>query len=404
MPSTSGPYPAVRLAGRLAMRGVSFTYPEQAGNRPDDGQRRPTVADIGFEVPPGQVLALVGLPGAGKSTIARLAAGEYDPDEGSVLVDDGDVRDLPLDSLRTQISQVLGDTELLDGTVADNIGHAVPGVTQQRIEMAARDANAHAFIGTLPEGYQTRLGPHGMQLSRSQRQRLAIARAFVQDTPIVILDEPTAGLDLGSTWLVDAALHRLMRGRTTILISRDLGLLRSAARILVVADGSIVERGTHEKLLASGRTYADLYLNHLTYGDRQDRDVSQNDDRDRAVEPGPDGDRGDLRNDEATDSPPEPPAPLAGSTPQPPAVVLGSSGSSTTDGSSSDSSSAPAVAATITASAGRREPDPEDADRAQVEARRVQAEPARFSTWQRAVIGVSGVLVLADLVVLLISR
>ena len=190
----------------------------------------------------------------------------YDPDDGAVLVDDGDVRGLPLDSLVTQVSQVLGDTPLADGTVAENIAEQVPDVTQQQIEAAARDANAHAFITALPEGYQTRLAPDDARLSRSQRQRIAIARAFVRDTPILILDEPTAGLDLASAWLVDAALHKLMRGRTTILISRDLGLIRSAARILVVSDGRIVERGTHERLLAGGRTYADSTSTTCTTG------------------------------------------------------------------------------------------------------------------------------------------
>jgi ABC-type multidrug transport system ATPase subunit len=405
MPSTSaGPYPAVRLAGRLAMRGVCFTHPEQTRDRTEDGERRPTLADIGFEVPPGQVLALVGFPGAGKSTIARLVARVYDPDEGSVLVDDGDVRDLPLDTLHSHISEVLGDTELLDGTVAENIAAAVPEVTQQRIEKAARDANAHAFIRTLPEGYQTRLGPRGVNLSRSQRQRLAIARAFVRDTPILILDEPTAGLDVGSAWLVDAALHRLMRGRTTILISRDLGLIRSAARILVVSDGRIVERGTHEKLLASGRTYADLYLNHLTYGVRQDRDIAETAGTARVGETGPAG-GGDLPSGETTNAPTELPAPGPDPAPEPPAVVLEPSGSSASGGRPrTNGSAAPAVTATLTAPAGGREADQRHAGRATVETSTAQAEPAGFSPWQRAVIGVSGSLVLADVVVLLIRR
>ena len=199
---------------------------------------------------PGEVVALVGFSGAGKSTIAQLVPRLYDPDEGTVLVDGLDLRSLTLASLRRQISLVLQETVLLSGSVAENIGYGVENPTQEQIEAAARMANAHDFIMDLPEGYET-LGERGSTLSGGQRQRLAIARAFIRRAPILILDEPTTGLDAESASTVVSALRDLMRGTTTVVISHDPGLVRCADRVMVVAGGQIVESGTHESLMAA---------------------------------------------------------------------------------------------------------------------------------------------------------
>jgi ABC-type multidrug transport system ATPase subunit len=400
----SGAVPGDRLAGRLAMRGVCFTYPGRPDDKTTPDEALPALSDVGFEIPPGQVLALVGFPGAGKSTIARLVTRAYDPDEGAVLVDDGDVRELARSSLLTQVSQVLGDMALAGGTVAENIVDDLPGVTQQQIEAAARDANAHAFITALPEGYQTRLAPDDARLSRSQRQRIAIARAFVRDTPILILDEPTAGLDLASAWLVDAALHKLMRGRTTILISRDLGLIRSAARILVVSDGRIVERGTHERLLAGGRTYAELYVNHLHYGDRSVRSaVDVTAAGAGGAEAAADTAPPVLSSGPTTDPPTEAPPTMPGVVDQP---VLVSSAQPKPDGQSPNGSGAaghaPAPVAGTTLETDRPDQPHESRDAAPTSS--PVARSAGFSTWQRAVIAGSTVIVITDVVILLVQR
>jgi ABC-type methionine transport system ATPase subunit len=219
--------------------------------------------DIDLDVQPGEVVSLVGVSGAGKSTIAQLVPRLYDPDSGVVRVDGLDVRTLTLSSLRSQVSLVLQDTVLLNGTVAENIGYGVADATQESIEAAARMANAHSFIMAMPDGYETELGERGAALSGGQRQRIAIARAFIRETPILILDEPTTGLDLESTQLVLAALRDLMQGRTTIIISHDLSLIRCADRILVMSAGRIVESGNHDDLMAQDGLYAELSTGKL---------------------------------------------------------------------------------------------------------------------------------------------
>ena len=235
-----GAVPAPPLRGRLSFRDVSFAYPveHEDGSR---GTSRPEVlTNIDFDVAPGEVVALVGCSGAGKSTIAQLVPRLYDPDRGDVLVDGIPVRSLTLASLRGQVSVVLQETVLLSGSVAENIGYGIADATQQDVEAAARMANAHDFIVALPDGYRTLLGERAATLSGGQRQRIAIARAFIRRAPILILDEPTTGLDQESAQSVIGALRTLMRGTTTIVVSHDPGLIRCADRVLVISGGRIV--------------------------------------------------------------------------------------------------------------------------------------------------------------------
>ena len=276
--------PAPPLEGRLSFRHVGFTYPAEH----EDGSRgngRPAVlTDIDFELAPGEVVSLVGYSGAGKSTIAQLVPRLYDADHGEVLVDGLRVQDVTLASLRSQISLVLQDTVLLSGSVSENIGYGIPDATPSDIERAARLANAHEFIMALPDGYETHLGERGSTLSGGQRQRLAIARAFIRRAPILILDEPTTGLDAESARSVVDALRSLMRGKSTIVISHDLGLIRCADRVLVIADGRIVESGEHEQLIKLGGSYADLFTSHELHleGADDERDLTAPSDADEA--------------------------------------------------------------------------------------------------------------------------
>jgi ABC-type multidrug transport system fused ATPase/permease subunit len=248
-----GAVTAPPFTGRLEFRDVTFAY------HGEPGDAAPAVLrDVSFEIRPGEVVALVGRSGAGKSTIAQLVPRLYDPDDGAVLVDGVDLRHLTLESLRAQVSLVLQDTVLLSGTVADNIGYGIEGATQEQIEEAARCANAHEFIAALPAGYDSEIGERGTTLSGGQRQRIAIARAFIRRAPILVLDEPTTGLDADSTRSVVGALRTLMREATTIIISHDPGLIRCADRVLVVDGGRIAEEGRPAELREAGGLYAEL--------------------------------------------------------------------------------------------------------------------------------------------------
>jgi ABC-type multidrug transport system fused ATPase/permease subunit len=256
-----GALPSPPLQGWIELRRVSFAYQteSQDGAAPDEQSIRLALDDVSFGVGPGEVVALVGPSGAGKSTIAQLVPRLYDPQAGAVLLDGHDIREFTLDSLRAQIGMVLQDTILFSGTVAYNIAYGRPEASPEEIVAAAKEANAHEFIEGMPDGYGTELGERAGNLSGGQRQRIAIARALIRNAPILMLDEPTTGLDAESTDLVLQALQRLMKGKTTIIISHDLNLVRSANRIIVIKQGRIEEIGAHDQLVRARGLYASLY-------------------------------------------------------------------------------------------------------------------------------------------------
>ena len=250
-----------RFKGQIEFRNVYFTYQPVSDNSDKSKlTSRSALKDLNFVINPGEVVAVVGHTGAGKSTIVQLLPRLYDPTSGQILFDGYDIRDFKVESLRSQISMVLQESILFTGSVVENIAYGRPDATGAEIIQAAKRANAHEFIEKLPEGYYTMLGERGSNLSGGQRQRLAIARAFIRNPAILILDEPTTGLDAESTDLVLRALRTLMKGKTTIIISHDLGLIRDADKIIVIKAGEIEQIGNHESLLREGGLYANLYL------------------------------------------------------------------------------------------------------------------------------------------------
>ncbi|HTQ58291.1 MAG TPA: ABC transporter ATP-binding protein [Bryobacteraceae bacterium] len=240
---------APRLRGRIEFDHVTFGY--QPGF--------PVLHQVSFRIEAGQVAALVGPTGAGKTTIISLIPRFYDPASGAVRIDGIDVRRFRMQSLRRQISFVLQETLLFHAPVWNNIAYGRPGASRAEILRAAELANAHEFIEKMPQGYDTLIGERGVTLSGGQRQRIAIARAIIRDTPILILDEPSTGLDAASEKLVFEALDRLMEGRTSIVIAHRLSTIRRAGIIFVVKDGAILESGMHDELVKSGGLYAELY-------------------------------------------------------------------------------------------------------------------------------------------------
>jgi len=240
---------APRFRGQIDFDHVTFGYDSDA----------PVLKDVNLRIEPGQVAAIVGPSGTGKTTIASLIPRFFDPLSGAVMIDGADVREFTLKSLRDQISFVLQDTLLFRATVWENIAYGRPDADPEDTIHAARLANAHEFIVNMPQGYGTMVGERGVTLSGGQRQRIAIARAIVRNSPILILDEPTAGLDAASEQAVIDALGRLMEGRTSIVIAHHLGTIRHAHVIFVVKDSEVIERGSHEALLAKGGVYAGLY-------------------------------------------------------------------------------------------------------------------------------------------------
>ena len=255
-----GAVPAPVFRGKIEFRNVVFTYPALGPSKKgSDAKPRPTLNGLSFQIEPGQVVAVVGHTGAGKSTIVQLLPRLYDPNDGQILIDGHDIRDYTLESLRAQMSMVLQESILFTGSILENIAYGRPDATGIEVVEAARDANADEFISKLPDGYYSILGERGSNLSGGQRQRISIARAFVRDTPILILDEPSTGLDAESTDLVLQALRKLMKGKTTIIISHELNLIRHADKIIVIKAGEIEQMGTHDELIRTGGLYANLY-------------------------------------------------------------------------------------------------------------------------------------------------
>ena len=241
--------PAPRLKGLIEFQHVSFGYEEQ----------QPVLTDVNLSIQPGQTVALVGPTGAGKTTIISLIPRFYDPSAGRIVIDGRDVRGYTQKSLRQQISLVLQETVLFHGPIWHNIAYGKPEAKRSEILRAAELANAHEFIEKMPEGYDTIVGERGMTLSGGQRQRIAIARAVIRNTPILILDEPSSGLDAASEKLVFEALDRLMEGKTAIVIAHRLSTIQRADVIFVVDGGRLVESGRHQDLVESGGLYAELY-------------------------------------------------------------------------------------------------------------------------------------------------
>src|SRR5438094_245310 len=240
---------APRYKGKIEFDRVSFSY--------DSNQ--PVLKDITLKIEPGQLAALVGPTGAGKTTIVSLLPRFYDRTSGEIKIDDIDIRKFKQKSLREQISFVLQETLLFRATVAQNIAYGKPDATHEEIVRAAGLANADEFIDRMPDGYETMIGERGVTLSGGQRQRITIARAIIRDSPILVLDEPSAGLDAESEKLVFDALGNLMEGKTSIVIAHRLATVRRADVIFVIDNGRVVEQGTHEELLDGGGLYSRLY-------------------------------------------------------------------------------------------------------------------------------------------------
>jgi ATP-binding cassette subfamily B protein len=240
---------AFRLKGGIEFDKVTFGYDPKS----------PMIENVSFSIQPGQVAAFVGPTGAGKTTIISLIPRFYDPNSGAVKIDGNDVRRFKQRSLRSQISFVLQETVLFHGTIWHNIAYGKPGASRAEIVHAADVANASEFIDKMPGGYNTVVGERGVTLSGGQRQRIAIARAVIRNAPVLILDEPSAGLDAESERLVFEALDRLMKGRTCVVTAHRLSTIRSADVIYVVKDGKIVESGNHDRLVAARGLYAELF-------------------------------------------------------------------------------------------------------------------------------------------------
>jgi ATP-binding cassette subfamily B protein len=221
--------------------------------------------DVSFQVNPGQLAALVGPSGAGKTTITYLLPRLYDPTAGRIFIDGHDIRDLTLDTLAAQIGMVTQETYLFNDTVRANLVYARPDATEAEMVAACQAANIHDFLAGLPEGYDTVVGNRGYRLSGGEKQRLAIARVILKDPRILVLDEATSSLDSHSEALIQQALERIMRGRTSLVIAHRLSTVLSADTILVLDQGRLVEQGTHTELLAHGGLYAHLYETQFRY-------------------------------------------------------------------------------------------------------------------------------------------
>jgi ATP-binding cassette subfamily B protein len=232
----------------VEFRDVTFSY-----------GREPVLEDVSFHADPGEMIALVGHTGAGKTTIASLLSRFYDPVSGSILLDGYDLRDLSFQTLRSSIGLVLQDNFLFSGTIADNIRYGRPTASDEEVVAAAKVANAHEFIMRMAKGYETPVLERAANLSLGQRQLIAIARAVLADPRVLILDEATSNIDSQTELLVQQALHKLLAGRTSLVIAHRLSTIRAADEVLVLEAGRIIERGTHRELLRRRGHYYKLY-------------------------------------------------------------------------------------------------------------------------------------------------
>ena len=257
----------VTIRGDVLYEDVSFAY--------EPG--RPVLEHVSVEAHPGEVVAIVGPTGAGKTTLVSMLVRFFDPASGRITIDGHDLRKIRLKSLRSQVALVLQDPYIFPMSAAENIAYGRPDASQEEIEAAAKAANAHDYISSLPDGYETVIGERGGTLSGGEKQRLSIARAFLKDAPILVLDEPTSALDAITESMLLDALERLMRGRVTFIIAHRLSTIRGADRIVVIDHGRILESGTHPELLANGGLYAQLYRRQMEIAEHDAIEIVEED-------------------------------------------------------------------------------------------------------------------------------
>jgi ATP-binding cassette subfamily B protein len=242
------------IQGRVQFDNVSFRY---------FGGGDTALKNVSFTAEPGQTIALLGATGSGKSTIINLIPRFYDASEGSICIDGNDIRDVSLESLRSQIGIVLQDTTLFSGTIRDNVAFGKPDASMEDVIAAAKAASAHEFILSFPDGYETRVGERGTTLSGGQKQRLAIARALLLNPRVLILDDSTSSVDTVTEYQIQQALSLLMKGRTSFVIAQRISTVRNADQILVLDNGQLVAQGKHDDLMENSSIYAEIYSSQL---------------------------------------------------------------------------------------------------------------------------------------------
>ena len=261
-----GAVPLKNVRGDISFRDVSFRYNDNADK---------VLNHVSLDVPAGAYMALVGSSGAGKSTLCSLIPRFYDVTGGAITIDGRDIRDVTLKSLRDHIGIVQQDIYLFAGTIFENISYGRPGATREEVIEAARNANAHEFIMSFPDGYETDIGQRGIKLSGGQKQRLSIARVFLKNPPILIFDEATSALDNESERVVQESLEKLAKNRTTFVIAHRLSTIQNAEKILVLTEEGIAESGTHEELLANNEIYREVYETQTKGGGDFDERVGE---------------------------------------------------------------------------------------------------------------------------------